>query len=134
MIRQHCATAGLPTPKILDEPPGTSGRSTDFRNRPQGRWLLLNTKAGDVLVATKLDRLGRSAKDILGMLERFASRGVRVIVIRFLGGQNIDMDSTVGQLTPSPPCPSARCSRSWGMCGDAAVPATDKQPSRATAS
>ena len=47
---------------------------------------------------TKLDRLGRTARDILDTLEQFAKRGVRVIVIQFLGGQNIDMDSTVGRL------------------------------------
>ena len=40
MIRKHCAAAQLPEPTILDEPLGTSGRSTDFRHRPQGRWLL----------------------------------------------------------------------------------------------
>ena len=98
MIRKHCATVGLPEPTILDEPLGTSGRTTDFRNRPQGRWLLLNAQPGDVLVVTKLDRLGRTARDILDTLEQFAKRGVRVIVIQFLGGQNIDMDSTVGRL------------------------------------
>ena len=98
MIRKHYAAVGLPEPKILDEPLGTSGRSTDFRNRPQGRWLLLHAQPGDVLVVTKLDRLGRTAKDILDTLEQFANRGVRVIVIQFLGGQVIDMDSTVGRL------------------------------------
>jgi putative DNA-invertase from lambdoid prophage Rac len=98
MIRKHCATVQLPEPTILDEPLGTSGRSTDFRNRPQGRWLLLHAQPGDVLVVTKLDRLGRTARDILDTLEQFAKRNVRVIVIQFLGGQVIDMDSTVGRL------------------------------------
>jgi putative DNA-invertase from lambdoid prophage Rac len=98
MIRKHCAAVQLPEPVILDEPLGTSGRSTDFRHRPQGRWLLLHAKPGDVVVVTKLDRLGRTARDILDTLEQFAKRGVRVIVIQFLGGQNIDMDSTVGRL------------------------------------
>ena len=93
-----CAAVQLPEPTILDEPLGTSGRSTDFRHRPQGRWLLLHAQPGDVLVVTKLDRLGRTARDILDTLEQFAKRGVRVIVIQFLGGQNIDMDSTVGRL------------------------------------
>ena len=46
MIRQHCAAVQLPEPTILDEPLGTSGRSTDFRHRPQGRWLLLHTQPG----------------------------------------------------------------------------------------
>ena len=55
-------------------------------------------RPGDVVVVTKLDRLGRTARDILDTLEQFAKRGVRVIVIQFLGGQNIDMDSTVGRL------------------------------------
>ncbi len=36
--------------------------------------------------------------EILDTLEQFAKRGVRVIVIQLLGGQNIDMDSTVGRL------------------------------------
>jgi putative DNA-invertase from lambdoid prophage Rac len=98
MIRKHCAAVQLPEPTILDEPLGTSGRTTDFRHRPQGRWLLLHAQPGDVLVVTKLDRLGRTARDILETLEQFAKRGVRVIVIQFLGGQNIDMDSTVGRL------------------------------------
>ena len=98
MIRKHCAAVQLPEPTILDEPLGTSGRSTDFRHRPQGRWLLLHAQPGDVVVVTKLDRLGRTARDILDTLEQFAKRGVRVIVIQFLGGQIIDMDSTVGRL------------------------------------
>jgi putative DNA-invertase from lambdoid prophage Rac len=98
MIREHCAAVQLPEPTILDEPLGSSGRTTDFRHRPQGRWLLLHAQPGDVLVVTKLDRLGRTARDILDTLEQFAKRGVRVIVIQFLGGQNIDMDSTVGRL------------------------------------
>jgi hypothetical protein len=53
---------------------------------------------GDVVVVTKLDRLGRTASDILDTLKQFAKRSVWVIVIQFLGGQNIDMDSTVGRL------------------------------------
>ena len=49
-------------------------------------------------MVTKLDRLDRTAGDILDTLEQFAKRNVRVIVNHFLGGQNIDMDSTVGRL------------------------------------
>jgi DNA invertase Pin-like site-specific DNA recombinase len=65
MIRKHCAAAQLPEPVMLDEPLGTSGRNVDFRHRTEGRWLLLHVQTGDVLVVTKLDRLGRTAKDIL---------------------------------------------------------------------
>jgi DNA invertase Pin-like site-specific DNA recombinase len=73
MIRKHCAAVQLPEPVMLDEPLGTSGRSVDFRHRTEGRWLLLHAQAGDVLVVTKLDRLGRTAKDILDTLERLAT-------------------------------------------------------------
>ena len=76
MIRKHCAAVQLPEPAILDEPLGTSGRSTDFLHRPQGRWLLLNAQPDDVLVVTKLDRLGRTARVILDTLEQFAKRNL----------------------------------------------------------
>jgi hypothetical protein len=66
VICKHCAAVGLPEPVTLDEPLGTSGRSVDFRHRTEGRWLLLHAQAGDVLLVTKLDRLGRTAKDKVG--------------------------------------------------------------------
>ena len=36
LICQHCAAVQLPEPTILDEPLGTSGRSTDFGGPPAG--------------------------------------------------------------------------------------------------
>jgi hypothetical protein len=55
-----------------------------------------------MVLATKLDWLDHSVKGNLDALERFTSRNVRVIVIQFLGGQTIDMDSTVGRLVVNP--------------------------------
>jgi DNA invertase Pin-like site-specific DNA recombinase len=48
---------------------------------------------GDQLVITKLDRLGRSTKDLLALLERLDSTGVRLKVI----DQNIDTSTAEGK-------------------------------------
>jgi DNA invertase Pin-like site-specific DNA recombinase len=48
---------------------------------------------GDQLVITKLDRLGRSTKDLLSLLERLDSTGVRLNVI----DQNIDTSTAEGK-------------------------------------
>jgi DNA invertase Pin-like site-specific DNA recombinase len=64
IMRRYCENNKLGEPKILDEPLGTSGVITRFRDRPQGRWLLLNAQRGDILVVTKLDRLGRKTSEL----------------------------------------------------------------------
>jgi putative DNA-invertase from lambdoid prophage Rac len=51
---------------------------------------------GDVLVVTKLDRLGRNAMDVRGTVEALAGMGVRVHCLA-LGGQ--DLTSASGKLT-----------------------------------
>ena len=58
---------------------------------------LLNTlESGDVLVVTKLDRLGRNAMDVRATVERLASVGVRVHCLA-LGGA--DLASPAGKMT-----------------------------------
>ena len=95
-IRQHCEERGLPEPTILNEPLGTSGR-TKFRDREKGRWFLMHAKPGDTLVVSKLDRLGRSTRDILGTIERLNRLEVRLIVLQFFGGQALDVESAFGR-------------------------------------
>jgi len=51
---------------------------------------------GDVLVVTKLDRLGRSAMDVGSTVARLAELGVRVHCLA-LGG--VDLTSSTGKLT-----------------------------------
>lgn len=51
---------------------------------------------GDVLVVTKLDRLGRNAMDVRGTVERLAEDGVRVHCLA-LGG--VDLTSAAGKMT-----------------------------------
>lgn len=53
-------------------------------------------EAGDVLVVTKLDRLGRNAMDVRATVERLAADGVRVHCLA-LGG--VDLTSAAGKMT-----------------------------------
>jgi putative DNA-invertase from lambdoid prophage Rac len=58
--------------------------------------LLDRMEAGDVLIVTKLDRLGRNAMDVRATVERLAADGVRVHCLA-LGG--IDLTSAGGKMT-----------------------------------
>ncbi len=63
----------------------------------QGFGKLLNKlDDGDVLVVTKLDRLGRNAMDVRATVDALASMGVRVHCLA-LGG--VDLTSAAGKLT-----------------------------------
>ena len=53
-------------------------------------------EAGDVLIVTKLDRLGRNAMDVRATVEKLASEGVRVHCLA-LGG--VDLTSPAGKMT-----------------------------------
>lgn len=53
-------------------------------------------ETGDVLVVTKLDRLGRNAMDVRATVEDLANRGVRVHCLA-LGG--VDLTSPAGKMT-----------------------------------
>ena len=53
-------------------------------------------ESGDVLIVTKLDRLGRNAMDVRATVELLASEGVRVYC-RALGGA--DLTSAAGKMT-----------------------------------
>ena len=58
--------------------------------------LLNKLEAADVLIVTKLDRLGRNAMDVRASVERLASIGVRVHCLA-LGG--VDLTSPAGRMT-----------------------------------
>jgi putative DNA-invertase from lambdoid prophage Rac len=59
--------------------------------------LLLNKlEQGDVLIVTKLDRLGRNAMDVRATVESLAALGVRVHCLA-LGG--VDLTSAAGKMT-----------------------------------
>lgn len=58
--------------------------------------LLDKLEDGDVLVVTKLDRLGRNAMDVRATVESLAANGVRVHCLA-LGG--VDLTSAAGKMT-----------------------------------
>ena len=72
-----------------------SGSEAIARRRGFGR-LLDRLETGDVLVVTRLDRLGRDAIDVSSTVGRLAEMGVRVHCLA-LGG--MDLTSSAGRMT-----------------------------------
>ncbi|EJZ60923.1 Site-specific recombinase (plasmid) [Pseudomonas fluorescens R124] len=64
--------------------------------RPGFSKLIDRLEQDDILIVTKLDRLGRNAMDIRSTVERLAKEGVRVYCLA-LGG--MDLNSSTGKLT-----------------------------------
>jgi len=74
----------------------TVSGSTAAMERPEFARLADRMEAGDVLVVTKLDRLGRNAMDVRSTVEALAGEGIRVHCLA-LGG--VDLTSAAGKLT-----------------------------------
>ncbi len=92
---QEIAKAGFAVdPKRVVEE--TVSGSVTASERPGFRRLIDKLEEGDVLVVTKLDRLGRNAMDVRKTVEALAAMGVRVHCLA-LGG--VDLTSTSGKLT-----------------------------------
>ncbi len=93
--RQEIAAAGFAvTPKrIITE---TVSGSVAARERAGFSKLLDRLESGDVLVVTKLDRLGRNAMDVRATVEALAGMGVKVHCLA-LGG--VDLTSAAGKIT-----------------------------------
>lgn len=74
----------------------TVSGSTAAKGRKEFARLMDKLEAGDVLVVTKLDRLGRSALDIRSTVDALATEGVKVHCLA-LGG--VDLTSPAGRMT-----------------------------------
>lgn len=70
--------------------------SVSAEQRPGFSELLLKMEEGDVLIVTKLDRLGRNAMDVRATVELLADRGIRIHCLA-LGG--VDLTSAAGRMT-----------------------------------
>jgi putative DNA-invertase from lambdoid prophage Rac len=79
--------------RIVEE---TVSGSITAEKRPGFQKLLERMEAGDVLIVTKLDRLGRNAMDVRLTVEQLASAGIRVHCLA-LGG--VDLTSAAGKMT-----------------------------------
>eukprot|EP01039_Chlorochromonas_danica_P013148 gene13148-15172_t len=74
----------------------TVSGSVAASERPGFAKLTDRLETGDVLIVTKLDRLGRNAMDVRATVEALAVRGVRVHCLA-LGG--VDLTSPAGKMT-----------------------------------
>ena len=74
----------------------TVSGSVAASERPGFTKLADRLETGDVLIVTKLDRLGRNAMDVRATVEALAGRGVRVHCLA-LGG--VDLTSPAGKMT-----------------------------------
>ncbi|WP_186111172.1 recombinase family protein [Burkholderia gladioli] len=70
--------------------------SVSANQRPGFAQLQLRMEEGDVLIVTKLDRLGRNAMDVRATVETMADRGIRIHCLA-LGG--VDLTSAAGRMT-----------------------------------
>jgi putative DNA-invertase from lambdoid prophage Rac len=87
--------AGFTVDKRLTVSETVSGSSA-IEQRPGFMRLLDKLEADDVLIVTKLDRLGRNAMDVTATVDRLAKLGVRVHCLA-LGG--VDLTSAAGRMT-----------------------------------
>ncbi len=74
----------------------TVSGSSALEQRPGFMRLLDKLEQGDVLIVTKLDRLGRSAIDVSSTVQKLGKMGVRVHCLA-LGG--VDLTSSAGKMT-----------------------------------
>ena len=68
-----------------------SGRS---KSRPELERMIDTLRAGDVIVVQRLDRLGRSLKDLIELLDNFKFKQVQFISLN----ESIDTTTAVGEL------------------------------------
>ena len=82
-IEGRALELGHPLDQVFIEP-GVSGWKP-LEQRPQGKALLRTVQPGDLIIASKLDRMFRSAKDALRIIEAFQKRNISLYLLD-LGG------------------------------------------------
>lgn len=82
-IEGHCMMHGLDLAEVVVEE-GVSG-SVPINQRPAGGALFAKLRAGDIVIASKLDRCFRSAIDALTVVDDLKERGIKLHLLD-LGG------------------------------------------------
>jgi putative DNA-invertase from lambdoid prophage Rac len=92
---QEISSAGFAVDarRVVEET--VSGASASAQ-RPQFASLLTRLEEGDILIVTKIDRLGRDLIDVCSTVERLQEMGIRVHCLQ-LGGA--DLTSAAGKMT-----------------------------------
>lgn len=92
---QEIRTAGfdIQAHRVIQE---TVSGSVKAAERKEFSLLLKKLEQGDVLIVTKLDRLGRDSTDVVGTVNRLKKMGVSV---RCLALGATDLTSSIGQMT-----------------------------------
>lgn len=91
--RKLISDAGFAVDEFFAEE-GVSG-SIKAQSRPAFARLMARASEGDTIICTMVDRLGRSASDILNVVEDLKVRGIKLRVMQFDG---IDITSSMGKM------------------------------------
>ena len=91
--RKLIVDGGFSVDKFYSED-GVSGSKPAFM-RPQFSEMISEMQPNDVLIITAVDRLGRSAHDVLSVVEELKTRGIKLRVMQFDG---IDITSPTGKM------------------------------------
>lgn len=73
---------------------GVSGSTKAFA-RPAFSAMMAKAQPNDIVIVTMLDRLGRSTIDVLGVVEEFAKRQIKLILLQFGA---MDITTSAGKL------------------------------------
>lgn len=91
--RKVIEDAGYAVTEFFSED-GVSGSTRAF-NRPAFSAMMEMAQPNDIVIVTMLDRLGRSTIDVLSVVEEFAKRQIRLILLQF---GSMDITTSAGKL------------------------------------
>lgn len=91
-IRRYASANGLLLDNFVSE--NISSRKADrlIYN------LISSMDRGDILIVTKLDRLGRGTADVLTIIESIKSKGIKLIIVEDNITVDVDNQSAIGQM------------------------------------
>jgi putative DNA-invertase from lambdoid prophage Rac len=91
--RKVITDAGFAVTEFFSED-GVSGSTKAFA-RPSFSRMIAKCQSNDQVIITMIDRLGRSASDILNVVEELKNRGIKLKVMQFDG---MDITSAMGKM------------------------------------